>query len=107
MGKNSCSEENFTLTHPVQVGVQLQTFDLTVKESTDQQPSIEAGCCRELQRPYITYHEHTGLLPIHEALGDGIGSEDFIPESWKQDWLLLSYIYLPDNHTLEGYVTSA
>lgn len=27
-----------------------------------------------------TYHEHTGLLSIHEALGNSIGGKDFIPE---------------------------
>lgn len=29
---------------------------------------------------YTSYHEHTGLLAIHETLWDGIWSEDFIPE---------------------------
>lgn len=27
----------------------------------------------------LSYHEHTGLFAIHEALGDGVGSEDLIP----------------------------
>lgn len=31
MGEDSCSEENFTLTHPIEIGVQLQTFDLIKK----------------------------------------------------------------------------
>lgn len=33
VGEDSCSEKNFTLTHPIEIGVQLQTFDLIPKEN--------------------------------------------------------------------------
>lgn len=38
---------------------------------------------------YIHTHTHhllTGLLPIHKALGDGIGCQDFIPTVGGEGW---------------------
>lgn len=32
------------------------------------------------QKTSSTHHEQTGLLAIHEALGDGIGSQDLVSE---------------------------
>lgn len=35
---------------------------------------------------FCPYHENAGLFAIHEALRNGIGSEDFIPAEriWKK-----------------------
>ena len=50
------------------------------RKRTDQLHSRAAGYCWSwLEFWRQAYHEHTGLLSIHEAFGDGVGSEDFIP----------------------------
>lgn len=32
-----------------------------------------------------TYHSFTGLFPIHESFGDGVGCQDLIPGSMRAD----------------------
>lgn len=50
------------------------------RKHTDQLHCRGDGYCgSRLEFWRQAYHEHTGLLSIHEALGDGVGSEDFIP----------------------------
>lgn len=78
LGQDAGSEEHFALTDAVQVRVQLQGFDLRrgargrVSQSVTGDAVLSAA-------PAVPYHELAGLLAVHEALGDGAGSEDFVP----------------------------
>lgn len=82
MGKNSSPEEHFTLTDPVQVRIQLQGFDLSVRKiyACDWQVTTFLTKYINCQVCINSYHEDTGLLSIHKALGDGIWCEDLISE---------------------------
>ena len=42
--------------------------------------------CTHPQPPPHTHHLLTGLLPIHKALGDGIGCQDLVPEVGGEGW---------------------
>jgi hypothetical protein len=37
-----------------------------------------------------THHEHTCLLPIHEALGNRVGCQDLVSEEGKRSLVILS-----------------
>lgn len=52
----------------------------------------EGGAKVDMPQPKVlpasgssAHHEHARLLPIHEALRDGVWSQDFISEGKKED----------------------
>lgn len=61
VGQDSSSEEDFTLTHPEQVVIQFQSFDLNIDTvSRSQCLHYEAACSFFLQLPHPkkkTHHE--------------------------------------------------
>lgn len=97
VSEHSSSEEHFALTDAVQVGVQLQSFDLTRRREkwlNDKVLILFPPLMKRLllKLIYCYYHEHTGLLAIHKALWNSVWSENFIPErqmsrvKWLRKW---------------------
>lgn len=111
-------EEDFALPDSVQVGVEFQGFDLQKKGgqvlSFSAVTCVHGACFRKVppqQAPGSvpsdwggghlqsdpwggagagagTHHENAGLLPIHEAFGNGVGSQDLVAGDTGQKLLM-------------------
>lgn len=75
LGEHPCAEEDFTLSDPVQIGVQVQMFDLHKRHQwheywSDHRDPFYLKIC--------AYHEAAGLFAIHETFRNCICSQDLI-----------------------------
>jgi len=75
LSQNSRPEEHLTLTNAIQVGVQFQMFYLETTGGV-LRDELSSGC---VVGNRFAYHQRAGLFPIHEAFGDGAGSQDLVP----------------------------
>lgn len=74
MSEDSCPEENFTLPNAVQVGIQLQTFDLRGKGVMFSHTAEEAGIYGALSELYSDLTMSTqACFPSMKPLGMAFG----------------------------------
>lgn len=80
VGQHPRAEEDLALPNPVQVGVELQGFDLGGRRRV---PSLPGQCHPRLGgagpgEGRAAHHENAGLLAVHEAFGNGVGRQDLV-----------------------------
>lgn len=82
MTQDSSSEEDFTLTHPEQVVIQLQSSDLTQEKVVgDFHHLIHFNSVLNVNSfnyRKLSHHEFRGLFAIHEGARNSIRSQDLI-----------------------------
>lgn len=92
VGQDAGSEEDFALTNAVEVGVQLQGFDLQWQMAGQVRGVRRGASVLSGSGVNSSHHELAGLLAVHEALWDGVGGENFVPKRRTRRKELLNWL---------------